>query len=195
MDEKIRIEYKGDFALEIPNKIKISKAKKKKLMEGKSKSIKNITSTSGTPNFSGQVKIEKLEAFEASGGLVKHIEVYGIPSNDEILRQAGMKDAKTIQDWMMASGLIDENGNPWEGYTGEGGSLNFPPGWLDTYLQNELYNDFGVVLGAWNNWTDPTAGPSWINAPSMGSANRLFKAAGGQSGESFEWNGNMYAAW
>jgi len=193
--EKAKKQLLEDKAKENENKIKISNAKKKKLMEGKGKSFKNIKYTSGTPNFSGQVKIEKLEAFEASGGLVKHIEVYGIPSNDEILRQAGMKDAKTIQDWMMASGLIDENGNPWEGYTGAGGDLNFPPGWLDTYHANVSYNDFGVVLGAWNNWTDPTAGPSWINAPSMGSANRLFKAAGGQSGESFEWNGNMYAAW
>ena len=169
------------------------------IIKGKSKSFKQITVVSGAPSFSGgQVKIEKLEAFESSGGLVKHIEKYGIPTTEEILNEvgmSGMEEAKMIQDWMMHSGLIDEHGNPWEGYTGEGGDLNFPIGWQDTYYQNILYNYFGIVLGSWNNWTDPTAGPSWINAASMGAANTLFRAAGGQVGDSFEWNGSMYAGW
>ena len=40
----------------------------------------------------------------------------------------------------------------------------------------------------------PTA-PAWTTAATMGSANRMFRRSGGQAGETFEWNGNLYAGW
>jgi len=89
MDDKIRIEYKSDFALEIPNKIKISRLiividiKRKAIKIGMLNSSKLDKPMVGGVSFRGDESDEKLnQEFEEEFELIQNYDDFIYNNND-----------------------------------------------------------------------------------------------------------------
>jgi hypothetical protein len=132
------------------------------------------------------------KGFDSYGGVQGYMKESGFaPSlNTEPMKSMGTMEASGILNWMGANGIEP----------GKAVSDDFMEAFEEHIYQGG--NPYGVVdwNGAVNNWTMIVAEsvnttPAWTTAATMGSANRMFRRSGGQAGETFEWNGNLYAGW
>jgi len=132
------------------------------------------------------------KGFDEYGGVAGYIKERGLAPSlmVEPMKSMGFEESGAILQWMDANGI--EPGK------------TVPDDFMEA-LEEHIYqggNPYGVVDwdGAVNNWSQTVAesvntAPAWTTAATMGSANRMFRRSGGQAGETFEWNGNLYAAW
>jgi hypothetical protein len=132
------------------------------------------------------------KGFDEYGGVAGYMKEYGYAPdlNKAPMNAMGFKESSMILNWMGANGI-------------EPGKA-VPDDFMEA-LNQHIYqgsNPYGVVdwSGAVNNWSQTVAEsvntvPAWTTAATMGSANRMFRRSGGLAGETFEWNGKLYASW